>query len=169
MTETTPAPAKTADRALLRARDDIRDHVAVLIEGARREIIVFAPQLDAFLFSNPRVSRALASFAAAHRQNRARILVEDGVQAVRDNDRLVELSRRMSEFVEIRQVGEQHRGIRELFVVTDRANSLHEEDTTRMEAAVRMAERQTAGLLQQRFQEMWDHSEPIAEIRTTGL
>ncbi len=169
MTEPASPAVATPERILLRHREAVRDHVATIVETARREIIIFSPQLDPYYFSNPRVTRALAGFAAGHRQNRARILIEDGIQAVRDNDRLVELSRCMSEFVEIRQVGEQHRGIREMFVVVDRASSLHQEDTTRTEVGLRMQDRSAAGLLQLRFQELWDHSEPVTEIRTAGL
>jgi hypothetical protein len=42
-------------------------------------------------------------------------------------------------------------------------------DVTRIDAIVEPQARRTTGPLRQQFQERWDRSEPIFEIRTTGL
>ncbi|KPL26931.1 MAG: hypothetical protein AMJ72_11680, partial [Acidithiobacillales bacterium SM1_46] len=90
-------------------------------------------------------------------------------QAVRDNNRLIDLARRLSDFVEIRQVGESDRGLRELFVLADRNAVLYQQDVTRVEAIVDTGGRRAGAELRMRFQGLWDRSEPIPEIRTTGL
>src|SRR3989344_8165804 len=76
-------------RRIIRDRSETGDFLAMLAENATREIVVFAPRLDGAFFNNSRFARALASFAARHRQNLARIVVEDVDQALRDNHRLV--------------------------------------------------------------------------------
>jgi hypothetical protein len=169
MTETAPPPAATGEHMLLQRRDDIRDRIVTLIESAHRSIAIFAPELDPGYFSTQRVTRLITSFAARHRNNRMRILTEDEKHAVRTCVRLVDIARRMSEFVGIRAVGERHTGIHEMFVIIDNCTILHQEDTTRVEAVLRVQDRTAASVLTQRFAEMWDHSTPVGEISTAGL
>jgi len=165
-----PTPATPiAAPAIARGEQAIAEHIAALAEHASHEFDVFAPQLDPRWFDTGRLHRALASFAARHRHNRARILVEDAAQAVRDNNRVVELARRLSDFVEIRQVAESDRGLRELFVLADRNAMLHQQDVTRIEALVETGGQRAGVELRLRFKSMWDRSEPIPEIRTAGL
>lgn len=166
-------PANQADtpttRRILRERGEIAAQIATLISQARREIALFAPELEPALFNTTALDHALIGFATGHRHNRARLLVEDAQQAVRDNTRLVELARRLSEFVEIRQVGEEHVGRHELFVLVDREGYLHQHDLAHPECLLDLHGRREAVELAQRFQLMWDRSQPIAAIRTAGL
>lgn len=156
-------------RRVIRGRDEIRDQFAVLAEEAKREVALFSPQLDSYFFNNGRFARALASFAARHRHNRARILVEDTSQALRDNDRLVALLRRLSDFLDMREVGEEHRGVRDMFIVVDHGGYLHRQDMSKPECLTNAHDPQEAVQLLRRFNEMWNRSEPIASLRTAGL
>jgi hypothetical protein len=156
-------------RRVIRERAELARELRARVQGARHEISVFAPELDPALFNSAELERLLAGFAARHRRNRARILVEDGDQAVRDNPRLVELCRRFSEFIEMRRVGEEHMGLREFFLFTDHDACMHQRDLTRPECLVDAQGRRSVGELAQRFQAMWERSEPVAGIRTTGL
>jgi hypothetical protein len=169
----TPTPDSespaTPAREILANPDQAQDRIARLAEAARHEIQVFAPQLDARLFNGARLAAALAHFVARHGQNRARVLVEDGAQALRDNERIVELARRFSEFVDLREVGEAHRGLREVFVVADRAAYLHQQDITRPTCIVDPAGRREAVVLAGRFESMWEQSLPVPGLRAAGL
>jgi hypothetical protein len=162
--EAPAAPPRT-----LRDRAEIAAQIATLTAQARREIAIFAPELDPTWFNTPALDHALAGFVAQHRHNRARFLVENARQIVADNSRLVARARQFSEFLEIRRVGEQHAGQQELFVLVDRTGFLHQRDLGRPECLLDLNNRRHAVELVQRFQEMWDHSEPISDIRTTGL
>jgi hypothetical protein len=158
----------TAPR-VVRDRGGIAPRLVALIAQARHELAVFQPQLEPALFNASATTNALVAFVTAHRHNRVRLLVEDAEQAVRDNPRVVELCRRLSDFVEMRQVGEEHRGLRELFVTADRSGYLHQSDLTRPECVIELHDRGHGGELAQRFEAMWERSEPIAAIRTAGL
>lgn len=164
--EATPAQST---RHVLRHREQVSVSLADLLGHARHQISVFGPQLDPTLFNVGTITHLLASFAAHHRHNRARFLIEDIDQVRHDNARLIELCRRMSEFVEIRQVGEEHAGLREFFVVVDRGGYLHQGDITRPEFIVDPHGPAEAAELLMRFDSMWARSEPIVEIRTIGL
>lgn len=156
-------------RRIVRERAEVSRELLARVQGVRHEISVFAPELDPALFNSAELERLLASFAARHRRNRARLLVEDGEQAVRDNPRLVELCRRFSEFIEMRRVGEEHVGLREFFLFADHDAYMHQRDLARPECIVDPQGRRSVGELAQRFQTMWERSEPVSGIRTTGL
>ncbi|GEM_PF-691683 len=153
----------------LKDRDAIRDRIASLVESARREIIVFAPQMDAHFFNGSLLARALASFAAGHQSNRARLLIEDVAQTLRDNDRIVMLCRRLSDFIQLRQVGEEHLGFREMFVIVDGVSYLRQLDVTKPECVVEPAGRKRAAELRQRFENMWARSEAAQGLQAAGL
>src|SRR3989344_6527834 len=150
----TPAENKPeAPRRVIRERDEVGDFLAVLAESATREIVIFAPQIDGVLFNTPRFARALASFAARHRNNLARIVVEDAEQALRDNDRLVGLCRRLSDFIHMHQVSDEHIGIREMFIVVDHRSYLYQEDTSKHECISHLNDAHQAVMLARRFNE----------------
>ena len=163
------AGTTTPARVLLKNRDAVRAQIALLAGQARHEVLVFAPLLDPYLFNTAELSHLLASFAARDRHNLVHILIEDVDQAIHDNDRIVMLCRRLSDFVQMRRVGEQHKGLKEMFVVTDHHDYLHQSDTTRPECLAAPADAHIASELRHRFREMWERSEPIAALRTTGL
>jgi sugar-specific transcriptional regulator TrmB len=167
MTDTPATPAP--ENIVLERREEIRDRIATMIESAQREIVIFAPEIETEYFSSQLVARLLASFAARHRRNRARILTEEEKHVVRNCVRLVNVARQFSEFVSIRAVGAQHIGIREMFVVVDSVYVLHQDDVTRIEAVLRTHNRSAAGLLIQRFNEMWEYGSPVGEVSTAGL
>jgi hypothetical protein len=156
-------------RAVVSDPEQVRERLAQLAEGARHDVQLFAPQLDARLFNGARLTAALAHFVSQHRHSRVRFLVEDGEQALRDNQRVVELCRRLSDFIDLRQVGEAHRGLREAFLVADRAAYAHQQDVTQPQFVVDPSGRRTALELAGRFEAMWEQSEPVAGLRTAGL
>ena len=162
-TETAP------QRRIIRDRAEVSDFLTRLAENATREIVIFAPRLDGAYFNNSRFARALASFAARHRQNLARIVIEDAEQAIRDNDRLVGLCRRLSDFIHMQQVAEEHLGMREMFIVVDHRGYLHQKDLDNPDCVAHPHDGHEAVLLARRFSELWDRSEPIIALRAAGL
>src|SRR3972149_5479078 len=168
-TKNSSAPEAPPQRRIIRDRHEVSDFLVVLAENATREIVIFAPRLDGAYFNTSRFARALASFAARHRQNLARIVIEDAEQAIRDNDQLVGLCRRLSDFIHIRQVAEEHLGIREMFVVVDHRGYLHQQDTAKPDCVIHPRDRHEAVLLTRRFNELWDRSEPVVALRAAGL
>lgn len=172
MTEPTATPDQAEPKTgptVLKSREDIRDAITALIGLARRDIMLFAPQMESYFFNGAPLGQMLASFSAAHQRNCARILVEDAAQVLRDNDRLIVLCRRFSEFIQLRQVGEEHRGYRELFLIADNVSYLHQPDITEPECVVEPAGRQYCADAKRRFNLMWDRSEPLPGLYTAGL
>ncbi len=163
------APETPPSRRIIRDRLEVSDFLAMLAENATREILIFAPRLEGAFFNTSRFARALASFAARHRQNLARIVVEDTEQAIRDNDRLVGLCQRLSDFIHMQRVAEEHLGMSEMFIVVDHHAYLHQSDIAKPDCVAHPHDGHQAVLLVRRFNELWDRSEPIVALRAAGL
>jgi hypothetical protein len=153
----------------LRSRVEAHDLMTDMLAQARRQIAIFAPVLDASLFNTSRVAQALASFAATHRNNLVRLLVEDSVQAVHDNGRVVELCRRFSDFIKMRRVDEDHAGLREMFVIIDDHAYLHQREIDNPDFLAAVDTRRDVRPLILRYERMWDRSHAIPSILTVGL
>ena len=153
----------------LRSRVEAHDVMAGMLAQARRRVAIFAPLLDASLFNTSRVTQTLASFAAAHRHNLARVLVENSAQAVHDNGRIVELCRRFSDFMKMCQVDEDHTGLREMFVIIDDHAYLHQRDIDNPDFLAATNARRDARPLILQYERMWDRAHSILSILTAGL
>lgn len=162
-------PPDSPQRTLVRGSDAVRNVLAPLVDRAQHDIALLAPQLPPTLFNTVAFARAFASFAARHRRNRGRVLLDDVQQALRDNDRLVELARRLSDTLSIRQVGEDDRGNRDILLIVDHSAYLQQHDLAHMEAIVDTRGGPPIAEVMQRFDVMWERSEPLAALNPIGL
>lgn len=153
----------------LRSRAEAHDLMTDMLAQARRRIAIFAPVLDASLFNTSHVTRILASFAAAHRHNLVRVLVENSAQAIHDNGRIVELCRRFSDFTKMRQVDEDHAGLREMFIIIDDHAYLHQRDIDNPDFLAAVNARRNVRPLILQYERMWDRSHSIPSVLTVGL
>lgn len=169
MAQTGVSPADSPGPQLVRGVEAVRDLLGPLIDRAQHEVALFAPQLPAELFNTVAFIRAFASFAARHRRNRGRLLLGDAPQALRDNDRLVALARRLSDAILVRQVAENDRGDRDIVLLVDHSAYLQQQDSARVEAVLDTRGGPAIAKLVDRFEAMWDRSEPVAEWYPTGL
>lgn len=152
----------------VQGHEALADAVATLLQSARREMRLFAPYVEPAVFHTPSVTSALAHFAAAHARNRVNVLIEDVAQVMRENGRLIELARRLADNVELREVEDNDRGARDLFLLVDRAAFLMVEDVGRSDGVVSARAPQELAQLLTRFDDVWERATPVA-LRTLGL
>jgi hypothetical protein len=151
------------------AREDVAAAVLSMVEQVRRDLIVFFPVLDGRLFNGQALADALVGFATAHNRNRARFVVEDASSMVANNGRIVDVCRRLSSFVRARQVGPEHTGLSEWFVVADETGYVHQPHLERNEVRVDYHAPLEARFLRRRFEQMWERSAPVPGIQVVGL
>lgn len=150
-------------------RDSLRAVAVDLIASARHEVLICASLLDAAFFNRADLAQALGQFIARRAGNRMRIVVEDTEHMLQANVRLVELTRRFSDLILIRRLGEQHHGLAEMFIVVDKASSLHQNDITSVDATCDFHNPRLADPLARRFETYWDASEPVVGLHPFHL
>jgi len=161
--------AGVTPRQHLTTREDVRNAIATLLEHAQRNVVVFGPVLDGYYFNTNRVADALGRFISQHHENRARFLIENGQQVVRDNARLIAMAKRFGDAIHIRAVGDDHVGLHELFIVADSGSYLYQENLDRLEGVAAYEASRDATPMARRFDGMWDMSQPVAGINSVGL
>lgn len=159
-----PAPPEGA----IHGPEALAAAISRLFRSARREARLFAPHLGPSVFSTAAVIDAITFFITRHPRNRVRVLVEDQSQLSRDNGRLIELARRLADGIELRQVEDNDRGARDLFLVVDRSAYMVQEDVGRNDAVVNAHAKHEAVKLIERFDAAWERGGSIA-LRTLGL
>jgi hypothetical protein len=153
----------------LQTREQARDAIATLFQQAQRQLMLFAPYLDTHYFNTATLEALIGEYIARRRDNHLQILVEDTRQALLENARLTQLAHRLPDCVHIRQVGEQYRGLRDVFVVADHHGYFHQPNIDRADSVTGTQATRTAIQFARRFQQMWEHSEPVDELNRLGL
>ena len=150
-------------------REALRTAAVDLVAGARREVLICSPMLEATLYNRADLTQALGQFIARRAGNRIRIIVEDGEHMLLADVRLVELARRFSDLILIRRLGELHHGLAEMFFVADAKSCLHQRDITTVDATCDFHCAHLADPLARRFETLWAASEPLPGLHPFRL
>ena len=150
-------------------REAIKENVAVAFESARHQLSVYSPRLEPAYFNQSRVIDALAKLCAGGRPNKVRILVDRGDETIRSNGRVTNLAQRLSDFIELRQLGESGDVPSDTVVVIDRDGYLHQPDSEKAECIIDFSATHEVGALSKRFEQLWERSEPVAGLHVLGL
>lgn len=116
-----PALGDSPDAArMLEGEVALAEAILELCQRARREVLIFAQDLEPKLFDSIELSEALSLFARRNEQTKVRILVHDITRMVRDGHRLLNLSRRLPSSISIRLVHPDMQDRSENMVLADR-------------------------------------------------
>jgi hypothetical protein len=163
------AGTRSEKTTVIRGPEAMHEALCKLVAAAQSHIQVCAPMFEPKLFNTGQVTDALVRFITRHRQNRLDLMVEDSRQVLRENARLIGLLQKLSDFAELRELGEEDRGQHDLFVCVDRRHYLHQLDVSHPECVLADGDRQNALLLTHRFNAGWARAAPVAVSRTLGL
>ena len=160
---------ETSDEYALSTRDQNRRAAALLATQARRQLDLFTPDLEPALYDQTDFIEALTRLVVDNPRARVRILAKDLERTVREGHRLVELGRRLSSYVEIRRVHEDYRDDNQSFLLTDDYGLLHRRFAARFEGSLSCKAPLEVRRLRALFNEIWDRSEPDANLRRVHL
>ena len=154
---------------VLLSRDDTCKAVVELVEHANRSLLLHTENLDAAVFDQRPFLDAVTRLLLNNREARLLILIQDGRKAIQDNNRLIELSRRMSTQIQFRRPASQHRDNHKTFLLADKTAYLLCPLPGRYEGNVSLANPGKVKELSKYFTEVWDHAEPDLEMRRLHL
>lgn len=160
---------ETAGDYALASRDDSRRAAVLLVSQARRMIDLFTPDLEPALYDQAPFIDALSQLAVGNPRARVRILAKDFERTVKEGHRLVELARRLSSYVELRKVHSDYQENNETFLLVDDYGLLHRRHAARFEGTFSCKAPLEVRRLRAFFNEVWDRSEPDADLRRLHL
>jgi hypothetical protein len=150
---------------LLTDRGTIRAAGIALAAGARRELLIFSPDLEPDLYDQRDFLAAVRQLALARPWHPVRILVGEPQRAVLAGHRLIELSRRLNSRIAIRRVAEDFRDRADAFLIADGKGYCLRRLAERPEALMESQAPGQARRLRAEFQQIWEHSDEDTELR----
>jgi hypothetical protein len=135
-----------------------RDLALSLAIQARRTLVIVSRNMDPGITNNLEFCTAVRDLALRGKLSRIRMLVSDVEPMVRDGHCLMELTRRLTTFMEIRKQGRDYREYNESFLVVDETGYLYRRFSDRYEGIACFNNKLRARELNRLFQQMWDAS-----------
>ena len=160
------------------SRDLIRitDHPSAIeitskiVAGARRRIWIRSLELESWLFDDLELLAALREFATAGRDGQVLILLHDAAAPQANHAKLLELAQRVPSVFQFREVDDPvYREDCSAMIANDVGGYYTRTQGERAEGSACLDGRARVRQLQQRFEEIWERSRPVAEYRALGL
>lgn len=159
---TDEAASKVRD---LKTRVEFRDAAAALANSATLHLNVLSHVLEREVYGTPDFVAAVQALATRHRMARIRILIHSPEWASRSGHRLVELSRRLTSFIELRELHEQDKQLVSEVLIADENALLYRESPDDLAARYWTDSPHEARPWLRRFEGLWNGGEPVQALR----
>ncbi len=157
---------ESTEALVLGSMEENRLTAVAMCTQARRSVYIYSTDLDSHIYNNAEFYDAIRTVAIAdHRRSEVRILIADSRQIVLYGHRLVELSRQLSSFVNIRKLTRSARAMTSAFLIADGCGLIYRPEPARYEAhACFNAPRRCREMITL-FNEQWERAEPDPELK----
>ncbi len=143
---------------------------AAMVAGARTELALLTQELNERVYSTEAFVTAVGHFVLQHSHTRLRVLVNDTQRAIIGGGRIVEFGRKLSSFIEFRELLPERRlAVREEYLIADGRLLLYRETPETLEAKYYGNMPLQARLRLKDFDAFWNESPPAQELRSLGL
>jgi len=137
----------------------------LMVQQSEESLEIFSRLLDPELYDREPFLEAVSNLCVRNRKARIRILVREPSPAVKRGHRLIELSRRISSSIEIRQPHPDYRQHNEAFLIADQCGLILRGMADRFEGTANFYSLIPAQRKLDFFTEVWDRSESHPEFR----
>jgi hypothetical protein len=168
MNDTTNATPEPSYRPLFGTAES-QAAIDEVIGAAQRTLRIFDMTLGQRGFNSPQRVERLRAFLVAGRAHRLLIALHETEGLERDCPRLLALLRQFPMSIEIHRTLQQARRAMDPFVVADDHSVWHQLHHEQPRAIVALHSPADASPIAQRFDEIWDLSEPAVSATTLGL
>ncbi|HET9702251.1 MAG TPA: hypothetical protein VFP70_15160 [Burkholderiales bacterium] len=161
----TPAPRHTR----LEGIAEYGSAIETVISRARRRIRIFDRNLESLGFNTPGRQDLLRAFLLERPANHVYIVVHDTGYLTRGCPRMLLLLRQFSHGVSIHQTHAHVRGVCDPFVIADSEHFVHRFHVDDSRSLLALDDPRQTRNLNDRFDELWEASDPAVFATTLGL
>jgi hypothetical protein len=169
MSDTPETPAPTPSYRPIFGSTDSLAAIDEVVAAAQRTIRIFDTTLSNRGFNSPARTEMLRKFLVAGRSHRLLIALHETDSIIRECPRLLTLLRQFPMSIEIHRTIAQARNAMDPFVVADDHSVWHQLHHEQPRAIVAVHSPADATPIAQRFDEIWELSEPAVSATTLGL
>ena len=145
---------------------EARRHVMALLSQARRNLSLYSPDFEPWLYNHSSVRQACMRFLMENPRNQLRVLLRDSSRAVKQGHQLLSLSRRLSSNMRIRKVHVDYPAQPEVFLLVDGCGVLIRPKPDEFKGYVLYSDPSLARQLQRQFDTAWEHSQSDPDLRS---
>lgn len=146
-----------------------RDAIDMTLAAACQEIRIFDRNLERMALDEPHRAALLAGFLAGGNERRLKIVVHDPERLPQRFPRLMALLRRHSHAVEIRQTPDHLRGLSDCQVLADQRHGTFRSHADQPRGKRYWDSPNDIHPWWQRFDELWQESQPCCSATSLGL
>jgi hypothetical protein len=144
---------------------EFRDAACELARSARLQLNIISYVFEREIYGHPDFVQAVQGLATHHARARVRILIHSPEWASRSGHRLVELARRLSSFIELREMHEQDKQLTSEVLIADEKSLLYRESPDVTSARFFTDDPREAGQWLRRFEGLWAGGEAVQALR----
>ena len=157
------------NRFQVNTRQKISETSCDLISRATRSINIMLYDYDDILLPVNQVDELLSSFIRQHERSRLQYLCSENDLLRERGGKLIQLARRFSTFISLRQLPDDLKPIREQFITIDGESCMQTQDHRSYDYYANLNNRARTLQLNNHFDALWQRSSAVAGVHVTGL
>ncbi len=159
----------TGTRSILSNLDEYRAAVAGLATRANRTLSIYTPNLEPQIYDHDSFLEPVKRLVLARSHARLRVLISDPGRAVRDGNRFFMMARRLTSYIDLRNVAAEYRSNPCAFIVADDKTIVYRQQATKWEGIAEMNDTSVVKRYLAYFDEVWAGSLIQPELRATAV
>ena len=136
-----------------------------MVKQCQRTLDIISRKLDPVVFDTKEFADAVKYLAIRHRRAKIQIIVFETDTIVKRGHRLLELSGKLSSFIELRKAHYSFDGYNDCLMVADAIAYIHKDNGERYEGTLNFKDRRRANSLLKKFEDMWELATPDPDLR----
>lgn len=156
-------------RSILSNLDEYRAAVAEIATRARRTLSIYTPDLEPQLYDHDLFLEPVKRLVLARSHARLRVLISDPGRAVREGNRFMMMARRLTSYIDLRNVASEYRSNPCSFIIADDKAIAFRQQCARWEGIVEYDDITIVKRYLAFFDEVWAGSLTQPEMRATAM
>jgi hypothetical protein len=156
-------------RSILSTLDEYRNAVAEIAKRANRSMSIYTPNLEPLIYDQDMFLEPLKRLVLARGHARLRVLISDPARVVREGNRFMQMARRLTSFIELRNVPPDFRDNPAAFIIADASAIAYRQQCSKWEGIVEFNDQQIVKRYLAYFDEVWAVSLIQPELRATAI
>jgi hypothetical protein len=156
-------------RSILSTLDEYRAAVAEIAKRANRSMSIYTPNLEPLIYDQDMFLEPLKRLVLARGHARLRVLISDPARVMREGNRFMQMARRLTSFIELRNVPPEFRDNPAAFIIADASAIAYRQQCSKWEGIVEFNDQQIVRRYLAYFDEVWAVSLIQPELRATAI
>jgi len=162
-------PDVAGTRSILSNLDEYRAAVATLATRANRTLSIYTPNLEPQVYDHDSFLEPVKRLVLARSHARLRVLISDPGRAVRDGNRFFMMARRLTSYIDLRNVAAEYRSNPCAFIVADDKTIVYRQQSSNWEGLAEFNDPSIVRRYLAYFDEVWAGSLIQPELRATAV